>query len=447
MKTIYKAILCSVLLSPAALPVLAQEQQLSLQEAKELALQNNQGMQIQRLEQKKAAESVKEAKSFLLPRLTWNNDYTFYADKAVIFMPGAFTETPDRSVVDLAVGGRHAFNSSVSLSQPVQMNGLRKQVKAASLTAELEEVKTAAKQSELLYEVSVQYLQALILQEQLRLQQQSLQRNLNALADSRALYMQGRNYKTDTLRNYIAAENLQATVLYLTSQVELSKSNLKRLVGINTGTAILLSDEISAVETNLMQVTDQKQALQTALEKRTDLRALKVNLLNSQNTISLIQSEKIPKIWLTGQYQLQAQADDLRLGQYTWPATSFAGAHIAVPIFAGNRINFKQNQAKITMQQHTLAISELERKVENELFSVFNSLKEAESRLAIQERTVDAAELGFQMAEDRYKQGLGSRLELADAELALTQAKANQLQALYQVKVYQLELQKAMGLL
>ena len=51
------------------------------------------------------------------------------------------------------------------------------------------------------------------------------------------------------------------------------------------------------------------------------------------------------------------------------------------------------------------------------------------------------------MAENRYKQGLGSRRELADAELALTQAKANQLQALYQVKVYQLELLKVMGLL
>ncbi|MDX5437990.1 MAG: TolC family protein [Pontibacter sp.] len=436
-----------MLLTPATLQVLAQEQRLSLQEAKVLALQNNRGMQIQRLEQNKATESVKEAKSLLLPRLTWNNDYTFFADKTVIFMPGAFTDTPDRSVVDLAVGGRHAFNSSLSFSQPVQVNGLRKQVKAASLTEELEEVKTTAKQSALLYDVSVQYLQALILQEQLRLQEQSLQRNLKALSDSRALYIQGRNYKADTLRNYISAENLRATVLYLNTQVELSKSSLKRLVGINTGTTIILSDEISAVEIDLMQVTDQKQALQTALEKRTDIRALKVNLLKSQNNLSLIHSEKSPKVWLTGQYQLQAQADDLRLGQYTWPATSFAGAHIAVPIFAGNRINYKQNQAKITMQQNTLAITELEQKVENELFSVFNSLKEAENRMAIQERTVEAAELGFQMAENRYKQGLGSRLELADAELALTQAKANQLQALYQVKVYQLELLKVMGLL
>jgi outer membrane protein TolC len=51
------------------------------------------------------------------------------------------------------------------------------------------------------------------------------------------------------------------------------------------------------------------------------------------------------------------------------------------------------------------------------------------------------------MMNDRYKNGLGSRLELTDAELALTQAKINYLQAVYNIRVLHIELQRSLGVL
>lgn len=51
------------------------------------------------------------------------------------------------------------------------------------------------------------------------------------------------------------------------------------------------------------------------------------------------------------------------------------------------------------------------------------------------------------MTEDRFKNGLGSRLELTDAELALTQAKINYLQAVYNLRILHTELQHALGVL
>lgn len=82
-----------------------------------------------------------------------------------------------------------------------------------------------------------------------------------------------------------------------------------------------------------------------------------------------------------------------------------------------------------------------------EVASLTNNLKETVQRSTIQERTVQAAEMNFRIVNDRYINGLSSRLELSDAELALTEAKMNQLNALYNVKIAILQLDKALGML
>jgi outer membrane protein len=82
-----------------------------------------------------------------------------------------------------------------------------------------------------------------------------------------------------------------------------------------------------------------------------------------------------------------------------------------------------------------------------ELAAIISRWKEANAQLNIHKTTVDAAELNYTMMNDRYKNGLSSRLELTDAELALTQGKINYLQAVYHLKVLYVELQRALGLL
>jgi outer membrane protein TolC len=51
------------------------------------------------------------------------------------------------------------------------------------------------------------------------------------------------------------------------------------------------------------------------------------------------------------------------------------------------------------------------------------------------------------MFKDRYQHGMSSRLELADAELALTQAKINVLETVYNIRLLELQMEKALGLL
>jgi outer membrane protein TolC len=70
---------------------------------------------------------------------------------------------------------------------------------------------------------------------------------------------------------------------------------------------------------------------------------------------------------------------------------------------------------------------------------------EAKKRIAVQATTVQSAERSYALTRSRRKQGIGSQLELTDAELALNQAKVNYLQAVYDYLVAVANLEKALG--
>jgi outer membrane protein TolC len=123
------------------------------------------------------------------------------------------------------------------------------------------------------------------------------------------------------------------------------------------------------------------------------------------------------------------------------------GLQLTVPIFNGNRTSAQINQANIKVQQEKIRLNDLQSEMNAELAAIISRWKEANAQLSVQKATVTAAELNYSMMNDRYKNGLGSRLELTDAELALTQGKINYLQAVYHLKVLQVEWQRSLGLL
>ena len=79
--------------------------------------------------------------------------------------------------------------------------------------------------------------------------------------------------------------------------------------------------------------------------------------------------------------------------------------------------------------------------------AIISKWNEAIAQLEIQKTTVSSAELNYQMNEGRFKNGLGSRLELTDADLALTQARINRLRATYNLRMLYTEMQHSLGLL
>lgn len=447
MKTNILHIVTALLLLSSANAVHAQKKKLTLTDALEMAKQGNKALQVQILEEINAKEITRETKGGLLPSISANAGYSHYFDRQVIFLPGSFVGT-NKAVQDFAVGGRNTYNAYVSLYQPIFAPATHQLTKASKINEKIQDEKTADLKSRVALQVSSRYLNILMMNRQLGLLEQSHQRNIKALQDSKSLFAQGRGLKSDTLRSFIAVANLKSSVSYLKNNIEVSGIELKRLIGLEDPGEIELTDDLEYnIKVSQGEFYQVDEALIIADKNRKDLNIQKLTIELQQKKLKAAQSELLPKLALIGQYQIQAQADDMQFNEYAWPRTSFLGIQLSVPIFNGNRTKSQINQAKIKTQQEDILLTDLKEEVKTELATIISKWKESVTQLDIQETTVKSAELNYQMIDDRFRNSLGSRLELTDAELALTQAKINYLNAVYNLRILHVELQQALGLL
>jgi outer membrane protein len=75
----------------------------------------------------------------------------------------------------------------------------------------------------------------------------------------------------------------------------------------------------------------------------------------------------------------------------------------------------------------------------------FTELIQSGRRIESQKRAVELAELGYKIARKRFESGLGTQLEVSNAEVNLAQARLNYLQAIYDYLIAMSDLEKLTG--
>ncbi|GAB3942294.1 TolC family protein [Spirosoma harenae] len=421
----------------------AQVRQLTMESAVQLAIDKNRDLQVATLETSKAAQKVQEARGYALPTVAASAQYLYYFNKQVSFLPGSFVGLGEDQLAMFRVGGSNAFLGGVAVSQPLFQASVRSGIQAAQIDRLVTEQALADVRATVVTDVKKAYLDVLITQEQLRLHQQSITRNEQALKDSRSLLAQGRASRVDTLRAYVTLENLRPTLIQLTNRIGITTTVLKRTMGLDEREEIDLQDSLRY--DNAFFVSPGTDAFLDAVQARPEVRRLELIEQLNREQIALQVAEKGPKLSAIGLVQSQSQANNFRLGDYQWPVSSYVGLQLNVPIFTGFRTNSRIQQAQITRRQSETQLANLKEIVRAQVKISLANVQEARLRIQTQQQTISVAELGYRITRDRWKQGIASRLDLTDAELSLTQAKSNYLQAVYDYLIASVELDKVLG--
>ena len=421
----------------------AQDRQLTLESAVTLALEKNRDLQVSQLETQKASERVREAKGNALPTIGATAQYQYFFHKQVSFLPGSFIGLGENQLAAIRVGGENAVTGGVNLSQPLFQPGIRAGIRAARTARQVTHAERDELRAAVITQVKKAYLDVLITQERLHLQQQSIVRNEQALKDARSLLAQGRASRVDTLRAFVTVENLRPEVIRLTNGIQIAGTVLKRIIGLDESENITLQDSLRYDPS--VPAGAGESAFDEALSARPEVQRLVLTGKLNQQQIAGQAAERRPKLWAVGSVLGQSQANNFRLGDYQWPVSSFAGLQLNVPIFSGFRTVAKVRQAQITKQQTEKQLENFREIVRAEVKIGVSGVEEARRRIEVQRQTVATAELGYRITRDRWKQGIASRLDVSDAELLLTQAKSNYLQAVYDYLVAGVELDQALG--
>lgn len=442
MKTTVFNIVVFLLIYSSGIRAFAQTN-LSLEDAIELASKGNKTLNIQNLQELSAKQAVREAKSAFLPNIDFNGNLSRYFDRQVIYLPGSFAGT-EKAVQDVSVGGLHQYDAVISLNQKLFSKSSKEDFKASKIAEEIENENTADMEGQLIHEVTKSFYQVLLSQNQLMLLEKSLHRNEKALQDAKSLLIQGKGLKTDTLQSYIAVENLKTSLHYQRSSVDIAKTQLKQLIGLNEEVDISLEDIFQMGEKSEdFYIQDQEFPVDELT--RHDLSIQKLNIELEERKLSAIKATRVPEVSLIGQYQLQSQDDNFGFKNQPWQNTSLIAVNLSFPIFSGGRTSAKTKQALIRLDQEKLRMDALYDEVKLEISTISNEWSNAKMQYATQKKNVEAAQLNYSMVNQRYINGIGSKLEISDAELALTSSQFNYLQAFYNLKIYSSDMQKALG--
>jgi len=424
------------------LPLQPGKKNISLEEALSLAMGHNREIRLASLDIERSGQEKIIAKSLSLPSAGLNGQVDHYFLAPVFFGFGSSTTAGDKIPYG-RFGGKDQFSASLWVSQPLYNPSSKPSLRRSEKAEEQSRQLLRDKQSETSARVRQTYLQVLVLRERIRLQRESLSRNEKALEDARSLLAQGRALRVDTLRAFTSVKNLEPDLLRLSYSIEVGTLQLKTLMGVDSLQEIELSDSLTLP--SAASLPSDEEVYADAEKNRPDLQALTLQTAIDDQQILLAGAAKKPSVSLVGQYLVQTQASKFNYFNSLYPTTPFVGAQVSVPLFSGFSNQARIREAKMTRQQSTLRVDNAHEQLRALVRQAVANALEASSRIKTRVTVKEAASLSYDITQYRYANGVASRLELTDAELALTTAQSNYLEAVYDYLAAQIELDRVRG--
>lgn len=410
---------------------------LDLEKAIQIALEKNTEIKVAKLEIDKSEEKLREARSGLFPNIDASGQYQRYIEKPVIFMPPG---SPFGEVLE--IGSNNSYLGTIGASIPIFSLGLYNGIGVASKSVELNSENLRFTEVATINNVKRLFYSVLLAREFKDVINQSLQNSLDQLENVKRLNEQGVASDYDLLRAEVQVENLRPQVIQAENNYEISKENLKVLIGLKSEQEINILGEFDydgRYDISLQQFLDD------VMKNNPQLAVLNKQKEIANRTISLEKSAYFPSLSAFGNYQYQTQSDDFNISDYKWVSTFIVGLQLQIPIFNGFKTPARVEQAKITLNQVEEQRQGLTEALKTQLQNAVYAIEQTIIRIKGQDKNIEQAQQGYEIAKTRFENDLGTQLEVNDAELALRQARLNRLQAIYDLRIAEAELQMILG--
>jgi outer membrane protein len=437
-------------------PVQAQQQPtklLSLQDAVRLAMKQNPDLTTARLEVKSSDARVLEAWGNALPAVDFSGQYLHMIDKPVTFFPDYFLYSflkgidstiakPTGQLIPISFAPGFTASATVNVRQIIFNGAVFVGVGAANVYSHMSRDLYQAKLVETVTKVRKAYYAALLAREALDLMRSSLQNAEDNLKNVQLLLKQGIVSEYDELRASVGVENLRPMVIQSETNFNLALDNLRNTVGVTNKETIVLTDSLSfqAIDETILA-----RAEALVLEMNPNLSAVKRQIELNGAVVSAERSNYLPTIAAFGSYQYQAAKNEFNFSTNDFYKGSQVGLSLSLNLFQGLQTLARVEQAQLAKRKSEEQQVNLERTLQTGLHSVVGTLQQARKRVEAQGKTVGMAERGYKIVTTRFLSNAATQLEVNDAQLALTQAKVNRVQAIYDYLVASADLEQLIG--
>jgi Outer membrane protein len=448
---------------------------LSLDQALKIALSENPTVIVAGQEIEKKRYAKKEVVAQLFPQISASAGYTRTLKKQVMYMGGGsggggfadqimgpiqalinplYREHPGLAPDEykpadtggdggIEVGLDNNWNAGFNLSLPIFAPTLYKSISLTSLDVELAIEQSRASKQDLINQVSKAYYQLLLAQDSYEVLQQSYKQaedNFNIVNNS---FQQGLVSEYDKIRAEVQVRNLNPSLLQAKNAVQLTKLQLKVLIGMDSDQGLEILGRLSDYEDKMY--VDYMKVDTALLVNNTSLRQLDLQSEMLRKTYEIDKAAYLPTVSLSGVLQWTAMNEDFKIRDYKFNPYSTVGLTVSIPLFTGGARSSKVKQTRIQMQQLDWNRINLQRNLNMQFESYMNNMQQSVEQLASNKENVNQALKGRTIAQKRYEVGKGTILELNDSELALTQSQLTYTQAIYDFLVAKTDMDLVLG--
>jgi outer membrane protein len=397
---------------------------LTMDEAVDLALKNNKEVAAAKIGIDRAEARVLEAIGNALPTLSLSAVYQRNVQVPVFFIPNF--QDPSAGLSPVRVGLNNQYNVGLQASQILFNSAVFTGIGASKIYEHAAKEQANAVIAKVVTDTKKSFYMALLAREFAGISRASLKNGEENLATIRLLFKEGLVAEFDAIRAEVGVENIRPFV----TQAEAGYRNAVSALQTQMGVGLTEEYEPSgSFDSTLLDIPTEEQAVLRALSENYDIRAMELQEKVMDEFVSIYRSDYFPTLALYGNWTNQGQSDTFR--NFVSASSSAVGLNLSLNLFNGMRSQAKVEQAQADKNTVAVQVQQVKDGIRLQVRAVLNNLASAKQRITAQQRTVEQAQRGYEISQIRYREGTGSLLEINDADLALSQARNNKIQALH----------------
>ncbi len=430
---------------------------LTIDTAVRMAVQNNPELQSARLEVKRSDARVMEAWGFTMPTVDLSGNFNHIVEKPKSFFPDAIyyplvklmdstahLPKPTGQLIELpfSMSPTNSANAAVNVRQILFNGSVFIGVGAANIYSKLARDIFMLKKVETVAKVRKAYYAALLAHEALTMMQSNLKNAEENFKNVQLLRSQGIVSEYDELRATVGMDNLRPAVIQSETNFNLAVDNLRNTIGIGDSVKVIPSESLvfQDVDEQILQNADQ-----AVLKTNLNLNVIQHQIELNGASVNAERANFLPSVIAYGSYSYTAIKDNYRFSGNDFYKTAQVGLTFSLNLFQGLQTNSRIEQAQLEEQKTVEQKGSLEKNLQMGIRSVIGNLRQTRKRIDGQQKTVETAERGYKIVTARFLSSAATQLEVNDAQLALSQAKVNRMQAIFDYLVAATDLDAMLG--
>ena len=296
-------------------------------------------------------------------------------------------------------------------------------------------------EQDLIYRVKEAYYALLAYQRLLEVNEETVKSREENLRKIESMFEVGSASKADVLKQKVQVQDARAALIQATNDVEYARANLAHTMGIHFDAPLRIVDVLDIEEPDV----DLEQSLRDAMENHPDVLRAGAQVNVAKASVGYAQAAFWPSLGAGGSYSWGpddelSKITDMFDKNYNWSL----GLQLSIDIpDLSTLANIRSAKSELALADEQLG--ETKGNIALAVKKAYLDLNAAKEIIKAREEEVASAAEDLKLAEERYRVGAGTALELIDAQVNHTSAQSNHVQALYDYKLALAQLERAIG--